>query len=52
MAVTVRQRFSAMRQRMRADATRGSAALEFAFVAPVFFALLMGIIEVGVMWQL
>ncbi len=28
----------------------GSAAIEFAFVAPVFFALLLGIIEGGVMF--
>ena len=30
-------------------ATRGSAAMEFAFVAPVFFALMLGIMEIGVM---
>jgi len=28
---------------------RGSAAIEFAFVAPIFFALMLGIIEIGVM---
>lgn len=27
----------------------GSAAIEFAFVAPIFFALMLGIMEVGVM---
>lgn len=32
---------------LRAD--HGSAAIEFAFVAPVFFALMLGILEVGVM---
>jgi Flp pilus assembly protein TadG len=35
---------------MRANATRGSAALEFAFVAPVFFGLLFGIMETGIMY--
>src|SRR5262250_260112 len=29
---------------------RGSAALEFALVAPVFFVLLFGIIETGIMF--
>jgi len=28
---------------------RGAAAIEFAFVAPIFFALMLGIIEIGVM---
>ena len=42
--------FSAMRRRMRANATRGSAALEFAFIAPVFFTLLFGILETGIMY--
>jgi len=28
---------------------RGSAAIEFAFVAPIFFALMLGILEIGVM---
>jgi Flp pilus assembly protein TadG len=42
--------FSALRRRMRANATRGSAALEFAFVAPVFFGLLFGIMETGIMY--
>ena len=35
---------------MRANATRGSAASEFAFVAPVFFTMLFGIIETGIMY--
>ena len=33
---------------MRRDADKGSAAIEFAFVAPVFFILLMGTIEAGI----
>ena len=48
--MTLRQRLSALRRRMHADATRGSAAIEFAFVAPAFFVLLMGIMEVGIMF--
>jgi len=48
--MTLRQRLSALRRRMRANATRGSAAIEFAFVAPAFFVLLLGIMEVGIMF--
>jgi Flp pilus assembly protein TadG len=36
-------------RRARSD-VRGSAAVEFAFVAPVFFALLLGIIEAGLVF--
>jgi len=35
---------------MRADSRKGSAAIEFAFVAPIFFALLMGIFEGAIMF--
>jgi Flp pilus assembly protein TadG len=35
---------------MRARAKSGSAALEFALIAPVFFLFLMGIIETGVIF--
>jgi hypothetical protein len=35
---------------MRADARKGSAAIEFAFVAPVFFVLLLGIFEGAIMF--
>jgi Flp pilus assembly protein TadG len=37
-------------RRMRSAARAGSAALEFALIAPVFFVLLMGSIEAGVMF--
>lgn len=37
-------------RRLRADANKGSAALEFAMVAPAFFLLLMGTIEAGVIF--
>lgn len=35
---------------MRAKATAGSAAVEFAFIAPVLFVFLMGTLEVGIMF--
>ena len=37
-------------RRMRRKGRDGSAAIEFAFVAPVFFIFLMGIMEVGIMF--
>lgn len=43
-------RFKRFRARLRADAQKGSAALEFAFVAPVFFVLLLGTFEASVMF--
>jgi Flp pilus assembly protein TadG len=42
--------FRSLCRRMRRDGNKGSAAIEFAFVAPVFFLFMMGIIEVGVMF--
>jgi Flp pilus assembly protein TadG len=39
-----------MAARMRKASKAGSAALEFAFVAPIFFLLLMGTLEVGIMF--
>lgn len=50
MAVILRRRLSNLRFRMRRNAVSGSAALEFAFIAPVFFALLLAIIETGIMY--
>jgi Flp pilus assembly protein TadG len=35
---------------MRRNAAAGSAAIEFAFVAPIFFTLLFGILETGIMY--
>ena len=37
-------------ERMRRHARSGSAAIEFAMIAPVFFLFLMGIIETGVIF--
>ena len=45
-----RGRLRRVAQRMRGAARAGSVALEFALIAPVFFILLMGSIEVGVMF--
>ncbi len=43
-------RIGATMQRMRANARAGSAAIEFAMIAPVFFLLLMGIMENGIIY--
>ena len=48
--VTIKARCKSFFRRLRADASRGSAAVEFAMVAPIFFVLLMGTIEAGVMF--
>jgi len=48
--VTLAARFRGLRRRLRADGIKGSAAIEFAMVAPVFFVLLMGTIEAGVIF--
>jgi Flp pilus assembly protein TadG len=37
-------------RRMRADSTKGSAAIEFAMVAPAFFLLLMGTMEAALIF--
>jgi len=37
-------------RRIRRDSQKGSAAIEFAFIAPVFFVLLMGTFEAGIMF--
>ena len=43
-------RASQTAQRMRAHARSGSAALEFAMVAPIFFLMTFAIIETGVLY--
>jgi Flp pilus assembly protein TadG len=48
--VTIQMRFKKFCRRLRRDANKGSAAIEFAMVAPVFFLLMMGTIEAGVMF--
>jgi Flp pilus assembly protein TadG len=49
-AVIFAARCKRMIRRMRADSTKGSAAIEFAMVAPIFFALLMGTFEASIMF--
>lgn len=39
-----------LRRRWRADGEKGSAAIEFAMIAPVLFLFLLGIIETGVIF--
>ena len=48
--MTIRARFKQLCRRLRRDAEKGSAAIEFAMVAPVFFLMLMGTVEAGVMF--
>jgi Flp pilus assembly protein TadG len=43
-------RFRAAAARMHTDSRRGSAAIEFAMIAPVFFLFMFGIIETGVLY--
>jgi len=48
--VSIRARYRAFRARLRADSQKGSAAIEFAFIAPIFFTLLLGIFESAIMY--
>lgn len=48
--MTLAARFNRLCRRLKADAVKGSAAIEFALIAPVFFILLMGTIETGVIF--
>lgn len=48
--MTIAARCKRLCHRLKADAIKGSAAVEFAMVAPVFFLLLMGTIEAGVIF--
>jgi len=49
-AMTIQARFQSFRRRMRADANKGSVAIEFAMLAPVFLLILMATIETGVIF--
>ena len=42
-------RFPILFRHMRMRWNRGNAAIEFAFVAPAFFALMLGVLEIGTM---
>ncbi len=48
--MTIIERWKKFRARMKADSRKGSAAIEFAFVAPVFFVLLLGTFEAAIMF--
>jgi Flp pilus assembly protein TadG len=50
LTVTTQARCKNFCRRLRTDADKGWAAVEFALVAPVFFILLMGTIEAGIMF--
>ncbi|MEJ1967539.1 MAG: TadE/TadG family type IV pilus assembly protein [Rhizomicrobium sp.] len=50
IGAALRGRLAATAARMRADSRKASAMIEFAMIAPVFFLLLMGIIENGVIF--
>jgi len=47
--MNLKLRSSTLRSARLLNSDRGSAAIEFAFIAPVFFALMLGILEIGVM---
>jgi Flp pilus assembly protein TadG len=47
--MSLKTRFARYFRHMQGKTERGSAALEFAIVAPVFFALMLGILEIGTM---
>ncbi len=48
--MTIKARSKNLCRRLRADANKGSAAVEFAMIAPIFFVLLMGTMEAGIMF--
>lgn len=48
--MSFRSRITDTVRRMRVDSRKGSAAIEFAMVAPVLFVMLFGMIECGVIY--
>jgi len=50
VTVFSRKKFRLFRRRLRADGTKAATGIEFALIAPVFFTLLMGIMEVGILF--
>ena len=48
--MTIAERWQKLRARMKADSRKGSAAIEFAFVAPVFFIMILGTFEAAIMF--
>lgn len=49
-SVRIRVRLRRIARRFRARAQSGQASIEFAFIAPIFFVLLLGTMEVGIMY--
>jgi len=49
-AMTIQARFHGFCGRLRTDANKGSVAIEFAMLAPVFLVILMATIETGVIF--
>jgi len=49
-AMAIQTRFQSFCRRMRADANKGSVAIEFAMLAPIFLLILMATIETGVIF--
>ena len=48
--MTIKARCKNFCRRLRTDANKGSAAVEFAMIAPIFFVLLMGTMEAGIIF--
>lgn len=48
--MTIAVRWKKFRARMKAESRMGSAAIEFAFIAPLFFTLLLGTFEAAVIF--
>jgi len=51
LASRIRARFARVGARMRAERNKASAMIEFAMIAPVFFLMLTGIIENGLIYM-
>ncbi|HVU20171.1 MAG TPA: TadE/TadG family type IV pilus assembly protein [Rhizomicrobium sp.] len=49
-AAQIKGRLGAFVRRRRADARSGSAIVEFALIAPIFFLLLFAILEIGIIF--
>jgi Flp pilus assembly protein TadG len=49
-STSLRARLAAIAARLKRKARSGSAAIEFAMIAPIFFIFMLGTIEVGVMY--
>jgi Flp pilus assembly protein TadG len=50
LAVQTNDRLRRLAKRLRANARSGSAVVEFALIAPVFFLLLFAIMEIGIIY--